>query len=162
MGDNGYKAPASISAKIANQNLHGISDGASFIIISPTEFLPAANRLKAYREIEGPNKLNTMVVDINQIYNEFSNGMTDPLAVRNFLKFAYYNWNERPVYVLFFGDGSYDYKNIYNLSVKNWLPPVERPDDMGNEVASYPCDDFAANIFHSYVSIQSVAPNFSL
>ena len=162
VGDNGYKAPASISAKIANQNLHGISDGASFIIISPTEFLPAANRLKAYREIEGPNKLNTMVVDINQIYNEFSNGMTDPLAVRNFLKFAYYNWNERPVYVLFFGDGSYDYKNIYNLSVKNWLPPVERPDDMGNEVASYPCDDFAANIFHSYVSIQSVAPNFSL
>lgn len=161
-GDNGYKSPAGISSKISNQNLHAITGGASFVIISPTEFIPAANRLKAYRESQVKGKLNTMVVDVNLIYNEFSNGMLDPLAVRNFLKFAYYNWTERPVYVLFFGDGSYDYKNIYNLTIKNWLPPMERPDALSNEIASYPTDDFAANIFHTYENPYPVVPNFSI
>lgn len=162
VGDNAYKSPVSISAKVPNQNLHNISDGASFVIISPAEFIPAANRLKAYRETEGPNKLKTMIVDVNLIYNEFSNGMLDPLAIRNFLKFAYNNWTERPVYVLFLGDGSYDYKNIYNVSISNWLPPMERPDPSSNTIASYPCDDFISNIFDNYENPQPVVPSFSI
>ncbi|MEZ4689038.1 MAG: C25 family cysteine peptidase [Ignavibacteria bacterium] len=77
--------------------------------------MSASNNLKAQREKPGQNYIKTSVIDIEEIYNEFSNGMQDPLAVRNFLKYAYENFEERPVYVAFMGDGSYDYKNIYSL-----------------------------------------------
>ncbi|MEP7146406.1 MAG: C25 family cysteine peptidase, partial [bacterium] len=150
IGGNNYKTPVSISSKIANQNLKGdLSSGATFIIISPKEFLSAANRLKAQRERPGNNYLKTTVVDVEKIYNEFSGGLQDPLAMRNFIKYAFNNWDERPVYILFFGDGSYDYKNIYNLysnGVKNWLPPVEKNSQTSDEVESYCSDDFIVEI----------------
>jgi len=162
-GEN-YKTPVSISSRVPNQNLHGITDGATFVIISPTEFLPAANRLKSLREAPGPGNpdyLKTLIVDINQIYNEFSCGKVDPVAVRNFLKYAYNNWNERPVYVLFLGDGTYDYKNIYNLSGKNFLPPIEKSSDESSDLESYPSDDFATEINENYYSPTFCRPDFA-
>ncbi len=161
IGDNNYKTPVSISSKVPNQNLHGITTGASNLIIAPTEFLSAANRLKEQREKEGINKINTLVIDINQIYNEFSGGLLDPVATRNFLKYAFNNWNERPLYVLFLGDGSYDYKNIYNLTTKNYLPPIEKNDPEQNEITSYPSDDFITDINENFTSPEPCRPDFS-
>lgn len=147
-----YKTPVSISSKIANQNLKGeFASGASFIIISPKEFLSAANRLKAQRERPGFNNIRTAVVDIEKIYNEFSSGQTDPVAVRNFIKYAFNTWEERPVYVLFFGDGSYDYKNIYNLPTKNWIPPIERNSEYADDVQSFCSDDYLVELTESYL-----------
>ena len=159
-GDN-YKVPVSVSQKIPNQNLHGITDGARFIIISPKEFFPAANRLKTQREIPGPNYLKTLIVDIEQIYNEFSGGLLDPVAQRNFLKYAFNNWSERPSYVMFMGDGSYDYKNIYNLSTKNFCPPIEKSTDDIDEIFSYPSDDFITDINELYSSPTACHPDFA-
>jgi hypothetical protein len=155
IGGNNYKSPTSISSRIANQNIHGEEAGADFIIISPTEFLNAANRLKSYRESPGvasPNYLKTYVFDINTVYNEFSGGLQDPVAIRNFLKYSFNNWQRKPVYVLFFGDGSYDYKNIYNLNLKNYIPPIEKPSNSNNELDSYPSDDFITSINSNFSS----------
>lgn len=163
VGGNNYKSPASISERKANQNIHGISDGADFIIISPTDFISAANRLKSYRESTGPgspNYLKTLVFNVNDIYNEFSGGLQDPLAMRNFLKYAFNNWQTRPVYVLFFGDGSYDYKNIYNLSARNYIPPVEKPSESNNELDSYASDDFLTAINSSFTTPTATQPDF--
>ncbi len=81
-------------------------------------------------------------MEVGKIYNEFASGLEDPVAIRNFLKYAYNNWTERPVYVLFLGDGSYDYKNIYSLynaNVKNWVPPIQKNSDFLVEFTeSYP------------------------
>ncbi|MBK8552039.1 MAG: type IX secretion system sortase PorU [Ignavibacteria bacterium] len=150
IGGNNYKTPASVSDRVPNQNLKGeLAAGSSFIIISPKEFLSAANRLKAHREKAGGDFIKTTVVDVEKIYNEFSGGLEDPVAPRNFLKYAFNNWNERPVYVLFFGDGSYDYKNIYNsynAGLKNWILPIEKNSEISNEVDSYCSDDFIVEI----------------
>ena len=64
------------------------------------------------------------MVDVNQIYNEFSGGMLDVSGIRNFIKYAYDNWTIRPEYVLLFGDGNYDYKNIEGTN-NNFVPPYE-------------------------------------
>lgn len=155
-----YKTPVSISSRIPNQNLKGeFADGASFIIISPKEFLPAANRLRDIRQTSGNNYLKTIVVDIEHIYNEFSNGMVDPVAMRNFLKYTYTNWQERPVYVLFFGDGSYDYKNIYNIyngNIKNWVPPIQRNSQYADDVESFCSDDYILEINENYIEPSSI------
>lgn len=153
IGGGNYMTPLGISSRVSNQNLKGENAaGCGFIIISPKEFLSAANRLKAQREIPGTNYIKTIVVDVEKIYNEFSGGLQDPVAMRNFLKYAYYNWEERPVYVLFFGDGSYDYKNIYNLyssGLKNWIPPIQVNSDFADDVASYCSDDYIVEINES-------------
>lgn len=151
---NNYKTPVSFSPRVTNQNLKGeLAEGASFIIIAPKEFLNAANRLKAQREKPGVNYIKTFVIDAEKIYNEFSGGLQDPVAIRNFLKYSYGNWQERPVYVLFMGDGSYDYKNIYNLynnGIKNWLLPIEKDSEYSDDVDSYCSDDFLVEINENY------------
>lgn len=164
IGENNYKTPVSISSRIPNQDLHGgYLEGADFIIISPPEFLSAANRLKDYRESPGvnsPNYLKTFVFNTIDIFNEFSCGQADPVAIRNFLKYAFTNWNRKPVYLLLFGDGSYDYKNIYNLSVRNFIPPIEKPEEHNSEIESYPSDDFMTCINISKPSPYPVQPDF--
>ncbi len=150
VGQNGYKnlTSSSISQKIPNQNLRGITDGASFVIITHPDLLAAANRLKAKREAPGPgnpNYLKTMVVDINQIYNEFSGGVLDAVAIRDFIKYSYDHWQEKPVYICFFGDGDFDYKNIL-VPDANWVPAFEFSDPFINQVNGYTSDDFYVQI----------------
>lgn len=150
IGGNNYKTPVNISPRIQNQNLRGITDGGALIIISPKEFMEAANKLKTQRERPGPDYLKTIIVDIDEIYNEFSGGLLDPVAIRNFVKHAYYNWSENPFYLLSFGDGNYDYRNIYNLPTRNWIPPIMKDSPNVDEVNSYPSDDFYVELNENY------------
>ena len=141
-GDN-YKTPVNPS-EVANSNLHGISDGAKYIIITPKSFMDAANRLKNYRENDAKNKLSTIVVDIDQIFNEFSGGLLDISAIRDFIKYAFDNWQTTPEYVLFFGSGNYDYKDILGYHT-NFLPPYETSESL-RELYTWTTDDFFVNL----------------
>ncbi|QQS34609.1 MAG: type IX secretion system sortase PorU [Ignavibacteriales bacterium] len=136
--------------EISNSNLHGISAGAQFIIITPTVFLNAANRLKDYRENNSPNKFSTLVVELDDIYNEFSGGMLDIAGIRNFLKYAFQNWQIRPEYVLLLGDGDYDYRNIEGAN-NNFVPTYQIFYETNwyrnlHHIYSYASDDFYALI----------------
>lgn len=161
VGGNNYKTPSSVSGRVPNQNLKGeLASGSSFIIFTPKEFIAAANRLKSQRERPGANYLKTTVIEAEKVYNEFSGGLQDPVALRNLLKYAFNNWDERPVYVLFFGDGSYDYKNIYNLynnSIRNWILPIEKNSNFSNDVDSYCSDDYIVEINENYSEPSGIA-----
>lgn len=159
-GDN-YLTPKSISQRIDNQNLRGITEGATFIIISPKDFMEAAYKLKQHRETPGVDYIKTIVIDIDQIYNEFSGGLLDPVAIRNFLKHAFYNWSVAPFYVMFLGDGTYDFRNIYNVPVRNWLPPIQTDSPNVDEVVSYPSDDFFIEFNENYVEPQPGKPDMA-
>ncbi|MGB2869567.1 MAG: type IX secretion system sortase PorU, partial [Bacteroidota bacterium] len=137
VGPNGYKTPAN-ARKISNSNLHGIAGRVDFIIISPQEFLADANRLKAFREQR--DSLKTLVADVEQVYNEFSGGMQDPMAIRDFLKYAQTNWAFQRQYALLLGGGHYDYKNI-STSVRNWIPPYESVESI-SRINSFTSDDY--------------------
>lgn len=111
------------------RDLRNTISGAEFIIITHQDFYSEALRLESLRENGNPNnRLSTEVVRLSEIYNNFSAGLPDPTSIRDFLKFAYDNWNPRPVYVLLFGDGDFDYKNILSKGDKNWLPPYQTND----------------------------------
>ncbi|MFQ5676957.1 MAG: type IX secretion system sortase PorU, partial [bacterium] len=104
---------------------------AEYIIITHDDFFNEAQRLESLRENGNPdNRLNTRVVRISDIYDNFSGGLMDPTAIRDFLKYAFENWRqppsfEPPGYVLLFGDGDYDYKNRISSADKNWIPPFQ-------------------------------------
>jgi len=138
-GLSSFKVPSPLQ-RMPNQNFHGITDGADFIILTSPEFRTAADRLGDYREQPEHGNLRTIVVDVNEIYNEFGGGIPDITAIRDFLKHAYDNWTRQPLFVLMFGGGSYDYKAI--LGFRSSYVPTWQSEGSLDDVFSSASDDF--------------------
>ena len=80
-----------------------------YIFITHPDFAESIKPLVEFRNAQG---LTTLVVDINDIYDEFSDGLFNPFAIQKFLRYAYHNYQRpAPTYVLLVGDAHYDYKN---------------------------------------------------
>ncbi len=140
VGGNGFKSASALQS-FANQNLHGDTASVDLVVISHRDFLSAAQRLKTHRERLGPDLLSTRVVDVDQVYNEFSGGQLSPVGIRNYLRYLYYNSSPRPTYVTLFGDGDYDYKRI-STTGPNWIPAWETYESFsGSALATYGTED---------------------
>ena len=111
--------------KDVNSNLRSNSNSADFIIITHNDFIDEVYSLKEFKESLSDDYLETDIINITDVYDEFSGGLMDPTAIRDFLKYAYENWKKAPRYVLLFGDGDYDYRNLKGKNDKNWIPPFE-------------------------------------
>ena len=135
-----WQVPATLTS-MGNEDLRGGNpDGADFVIVTSPDFLPAATALAAYRSQAAHGGLKTVVVNVNQVYNEFGGGLPDITAIRDYLDYAYNNWATRPEFVLFFGSASYDYKGILG-SVSSFVPTWQTANSI-DEVYSYCTDDF--------------------
>lgn len=143
LGNDNFKTPVNPS-EIANSNVRGETTGAKFIIVTHKNFMEPANRLKNYRESQQFTPLPTIVVDIEQIYNEFSGGSLDVTALRDYLKYAYNNWQIKPEYVLLFGKGTYDYRNIEKFG-DNFIPTWQTVQSLAL-LNSFVTDDYFAFI----------------
>ena len=137
--NNSFAKP-NLLGKIENQNLHNINLDVNYIIVSHPSFLSEANRLVDIHEYY--DNLNSVVVTPQQIYNEFSSGMQDVVAIRDFLRMLYKRQNSKLDYTLLFGDGSYDNKNrIANNT--NFIPTFQSKNSL-SPVQSFVTDDFFA------------------
>lgn len=143
VGNDVYKTPIN-PTEVQNSNIRGEQVGAKFIIVTHKQFKSAADNLKVYKETQAPVTISTYVVEMEKIYNEFSCGITDPTALRDYLKYAFDNWQIKPQYVLFFGKGTYDYKNIENYG-DNFVPTWQSEESLAL-INSYTTDDFFARI----------------
>ena len=110
---NDLHTPTPVSnARVTNQNLKGtiLANGnVDYLIITNNQFLAAANRLANLHQTK--NNLKVKVVPLEVIYNEFSSGQQDVVAVRNFIRYVYQAGNQTLKYVNLFGDASIDYLN---------------------------------------------------
>ena len=134
-----YNTP-SASGIVVNQNLHALSDK-DLIIIAHPDFYEEALQLAAHHE--SADNLSTIVVTPQQIYNEFSSGAQDVSALRDFVKMFYdkaANADERPQYLLLFGDGSYDNKKRFGSNT-NFIPTYQSYEST-IPTSSYVTDDF--------------------
>ena len=143
-GNEYYEAEA--VGKIDNQNLHA-NDFPEMIIVTYSEFATAAEDLANFhRENDG---LEVKVVDVEQIYNEFSSGTPDMSAIRDYVKMYYDRAEEdeslMPKYLLLFGDASYDYKNIEfgDSNNQNFVPAYESLTSIETQ-KTYCSDDYFA------------------
>ena len=81
---------------------------ADYIIISHHDFIDAIQPLAAFRRSQG---LSVMVVDVEEVYDQFNHGIFNPIAIQKFLRHTYNHWHApKPTYVLLVGDAHYDYK----------------------------------------------------
>ncbi|NOZ03252.1 MAG: hypothetical protein GXO92_01395 [FCB group bacterium] len=68
------------------------SGGKSYVIIAPDSFRTVLEPLAVYH--------NGVIIDVEDIYRQYSGGVTTPYAIKSFLTDAYRNWTPRPEAVL--------------------------------------------------------------
>lgn len=125
---------------ISNQNLHAVTE-AEMLIISPRLFWDQANEIAQFhRDADG---MDCLVVDINEIYNEFGTGMADPTAMRDFIRMVYLRSNAQLKYVLLMGKGTHDYRDIKGFG-NNFVPTYENTERPWFETVSICTDDYFA------------------
>ncbi len=95
-------------------------NGADYIIITHEEFESAANRLASFRQSQN---MRTATVLVGDVYDEFGYGNFDPQAIRDFLAYAYHEWEEPPPsYVVLMGDAYLDYHDNLKTGSINYVP----------------------------------------
>ncbi|MBI5471797.1 MAG: type IX secretion system sortase PorU, partial [Ignavibacteriae bacterium] len=143
---SGYRQPSAVTKVETPVSLRGIAGQYDYIIITSSEFTSAANRLKDHRQNPAYGGFRTIIVDVNRIYNEFSGGVPDVTAIRDFLKYAYENWDVqvKPKFVCFLGQASYDYRGI--MGKKSSYVPTWQGGTEYDDVANTATDDFFTRI----------------
>ena len=87
------------------------------IIIYPEVFSQQAMRLKEI--YENVYDSSTLAVKLSDVFNQFTGGMDDPTAIRNFLSHIYSLETGRDIhYLTLLGLGTYDWKNYKSNSVE--------------------------------------------
>ncbi len=133
---NGTYSEPEYLGEITNQDLHALSTP-EFIIITHPNFLTSANKLADFhRSFDG---MDVEVVTTEQVYNEFSSGTKSATGIRNFIK-MFYDRGEKLKYVLLFGDGSFDNRNI-RPETKNFMPTYQSFNSLV-PVKSFVTDDY--------------------
>jgi hypothetical protein len=124
---------------VPNQNLHGLDQQDYVMVVHPL-FENVASQLADYHRNRG---LRVVIVSPQQIYNEFSSGAQDLVAIRSFVKLFYDRATtdaDLPKYLLLFGDGSYDNKHRVSGNT-NFIPTYQSVESF-NLPTSYVSDDY--------------------
>lgn len=99
---------AEFVGRVNNQDIRSLAN-INYVVITNPRYLDQANRLANFRRTH--DKINVAVVTTDQVYNDFSSGSQDPIAVRDFLKFLKDNQSPNLEYAVLFGATTYDPKN---------------------------------------------------
>jgi hypothetical protein len=97
----------------------GDFSGYDLVMISHRDFIEGVKSLKQHRESQG---LSVALADLEDVYDEFSFGVKNPKAIKDFLSFAKTKWRKSPRFVLLVGDASFDPKNYYGFGYWDFVP----------------------------------------
>lgn len=104
------------------KGLRRTSNKGTYLIIYHEKFREGAERLAELRSRD----FATLTVDADDVYQEFSWGMRDPVAIRDFLAAANTRWTSSPLYVVLLGDAAYDTKGNLSGSPTDYLSTYTR------------------------------------
>ncbi len=148
-----------------NSDLRNPNNAADYLIITHSNFNEVAQRLADFRSSYLPriNNPRVKIVDVQNIYDEFSDGLLDPLALKRFVRYAFNNWTSpAPTYIVLLGDMSFDYRGIYFTSRQNFIPSIavqtpeygQAPSD--NEIVCIIGDDIVPDLAIGRLSCETV------
>jgi hypothetical protein len=133
-----FKTPV-FSGILANQDLHATND-VDYVIVTHQAFADQAERLAEFHRSR--SNLNVLVTQPDKIYNEFSSGVQDITAIRDFMKMLYSRTSSahKTRFLLLFGDASFDYKDRVQDNT-NFVPSFESWESL-DPISSYVSDDY--------------------
>jgi uncharacterized repeat protein (TIGR01451 family) len=115
-GELAANAPSSWSD--TNGSSNGAKGPSDFYIITNKSFTGAAATLKTVRDGQG---IATVIVDVDDLYDEFNFGIRAPEAIRSFFQLAE-SWKRTPSAALFLGDASMDPRDYFGLGSIDYVP----------------------------------------
>ncbi|HKV06718.1 MAG TPA: C25 family cysteine peptidase [Thermoanaerobaculia bacterium] len=114
----GWRSPSSLRGD-AFSSLQA-RQGADYLVITANDLLAPARELATLRQRQG---LLPVVVDVEDVYDEFNAGLASPKAIRDFLAYARQRWSPAPRFVVLAGAGTFDYRDNLGFG-GNLLPPL--------------------------------------
>lgn len=111
-------APVSITVNRPS-SWNAATNGADVVYITHRDFAGSLASLKALRESQG---YRVAVVDVEDLYDEFTFGVESPQAIRSFLVQARATWSKAPAFVTLVGDGTLDPKNYLGGGDLSFIP----------------------------------------
>ncbi|MCO6460426.1 MAG: type IX secretion system sortase PorU [Saprospiraceae bacterium] len=140
---NDLKTPTKVGL-VPSQDIHGMPTPA-MVIVYHSKFADEAKQYAAYRS--KTSGISVIALDVEQIKNEFSGGAQDPTGIRDMARMFYSRDPQTFKYILMFGDGSYDYRNLsFTAASKkenaNYVPVYEYPRSVFDPIRSIPSDDY--------------------
>ena len=125
-----------MAGEVPNQDLHALPVP-ELLIISHSDFMDAAEQVAAFHRTN--DNMEVVVVSSAQVYNEFGSGSPDATAIRNFIRMCR-DRSSKIKYVLLFGDGSYDNRNINGVN-RNFIPTFQSENSLV-PTSSFVSDDY--------------------
>ena len=113
----GLRQPVAIEANSPSRWQTG--KGAQVIVLSHGDFLESIEPWSVLREQQG---WSVAVVDVADVYDEFSFGRKTPQALKDFLQYAHEHWQPTPSHVLLVGDASFDPRNYLRFGPADFMP----------------------------------------
>lgn len=115
------KIPVQIKPDIPS-NLKQPSNSADYLIITASEFVNNEGTL-LFEEIWEQQGRIVEIIDLQNVYDEFNNGIPSAEAIKDFITWVYNNWLEPQVtHVLLLGDGIYDERDFSSSRKYNIVP----------------------------------------
>lgn len=137
--------------------LKNINNRADYLIITDDTFINTKpiNDFKIWKESLG---YTVQLINVTDIFDEFSYGIFDPLAIKHFLEYVYNYWQEPiPSYVLIVGDPTFDYKNKRGSLDWFLFTPTLIGDDPASPAGIYSSDSSLAAVVGS-----DILPDFHI
>jgi autotransporter-associated beta strand protein len=98
------------------------SPGADLVIIGPSALLPSLQPLADQRTREG---LRVALVDVQDVYDEFSAGEKDATALSSFVALALRSWSIPPRFLLLAGAATYDPRGWLGHPELDQVPTIQ-------------------------------------
>lgn len=127
---------------VKNQNLHAL-EVPDMLVITTAPLKEQAERLAEYHRVA--DGMDVLVLDHNEIFNEFSSGARDAMAYRRICKMFYDRNPEKFQYLLLFGGGTFN-NRMLNMDESTDLLLSYQSADSYSQVRSYSTDDFFAMV----------------
>ena len=118
VADSALQTPAEIAANEPTNWTNAQRD-VDFIILSHRRLRSEAQPLATVRNAQG---LNTELITLEDVYDEWSGGVKDVRAITAFLRWTQIRWPRAPRYLLLVGDASYDPRNYLGLGDFDLMP----------------------------------------
>ena len=101
-------------------SLREAANGADYLAVSHHSLREPLAPLLAHRKAQG---LRVLAADLQDVYDEFSYGLAEPAAIRDFVAYACASYQKpAPRFLLLVGDASVDFKGYKPKSLPSLLP----------------------------------------
>ena len=133
VGAKGLAKPAYLEPMVLSTDLRAPDMGADYVVVGPQDLLLPLSPLLEWRVSQG---FKVISIPLDAVYDQFNEGLPEPEAIRELMKYASKSWRLAPRYLLLVGDATYDPRGYISPPEANRLPVFFVQTEFGGETAS--------------------------